>query len=139
MQRSRFVGLPVVGIGLVVVGAIGLSLESTNHSLCRSVIVSALAPKQCGTDDTIYDLAIAALICGAVLAVVGLILAANAHQPSSQPPMQDPRHHAPVASPGWFPSPWRPGYEQWWNGYQWTGDYRPSPPIQQPPTGPPPP
>lgn len=139
MQRSRLVGLLVVGIGLVVVGVIGLSLESTNHSLCRSVIVSALAPAQCGTDDTIYDLAIAALICGAVLAVVGLILLANARQSPSQPPMQDPLRHGPVASPGWFPSPWRPGYEQWWNGYQWTREYRTSPPSQSPPLGPPPP
>jgi hypothetical protein len=139
MQRSRFVNLLVGGIVVAVAGLIGLRLESTNHALCRSAIISALAPGQCGTDDTIYDLAVAALVCGAVLAVVGLILLANARQSPSQPPMQDPLRHGPVASPGWFPSPWRPGYEQWWNGYQWTGEYRASPPSQPPAPSPPPP
>jgi hypothetical protein len=139
MQRSRFVNQLVGGIVVAVAGLIGLRLESSNHALCRSTIISALAPGQCGTDDTIYDLAIAALPCGAVLAVVGLILLVNARQSPSQPPIQDPRHHAPVASPGWFADPWRPGYEQWWNGYEWTGDYRPAPPSQSPPLGPSPP
>ena len=27
----------------------------------------------------------------------------------------------------WYPDPWNPYYERWWNGDRWTGDVRPAP------------
>jgi len=130
MQRSRFVGLPVVGSAWSLSALSVLASNRLMQSLCRSVIVSALVPTQCGTDDTIYDLAIRSAYCGAVLA-------SRTHSGSERSPASSqPLCRTSPSCPSCFAGMFRLRGDQFMTVVEvisGLADYRPSPPIEPPP------
>jgi hypothetical protein len=62
------------GTILIVLGGLGLLVESNNHSACGSVLVQALSQSQCQQANAVWTLGVVGLVIGVALLIVGAIL-----------------------------------------------------------------
>lgn len=140
--------LLATGAAIGVLGIIGLTVESGNHSACDSTLgslgqaASQSFQNQCAVDNLIYYLSIAGLVVGVAMVVVGVIMNVRHMPPVPPNPSWGPPSYGgppPQPGPGWFPSQQHPGFLRWWNGYEWTeheAPYSPNP-TSPPPSSPP--
>lgn len=127
-------GLFIAGIIIAIFGGFGVAVESNNHSICDSTMgqiaqIDQHVHQTCLEENTVYYLAIVALVAGIALLVIGSY---QLTRPVRLVPAQ------PLPGPGWYPSPNHPGYVRWWDGVQWT-DQEHVPQAVPPPARPPPP
>lgn len=139
-QSRHGSGLFLAGIILAVLGGTGIATEANNHAVCDSTLGQLAQFDQnirdsCSTDNALFYLGIVVLVAGVVMLVVGSIQL-------SRPPRPVPARQGPFPgqpTPGWYPSPGRPGYVRWWDGVGWTEqEYVQAvpPPTSPPPTSP---
>ena len=112
-----------------VVGGIGGALffaTREEHAACNSFLLSGV--KECRGVDARFYLGVAALVIGAVLLLIGLVLEPAATPTARPPAAWGPR---PAWPPGWYPDPWGVQAFRWWDGTQWTASLQ-GPPRQPP-------
>lgn len=78
-------------------------------------------------DRFIRDAYLAQFLAYGVVLVIALVLV----QVAKRRKEQSDEPEIPVSN--WYPDPWNPAWERWWNGERWTTDVRP---MSWPPSGP---